>query len=85
MNKKRVLITGGDGFIGSHLTELLLAEGYKVRALSMYNSFNNWGWLEDLEIRKDLEIIQAFTPQDSQYHHPSFALIRSFMIIFSPD
>lgn len=44
-----VLVTGADGFIGSHLTELLLAEGYKVRALSYYNSFNNWGWLEGLQ------------------------------------
>lgn len=45
---KNVLITGADGFIGSHLTELLLSEGYNVRALSQYNSFNNWGWLEDI-------------------------------------
>ena len=40
---KKVLVTGADGFIGSHLTELLLSEGYAVRALSQYNSFNNWG------------------------------------------
>ena len=39
---KRALITGADGFIGSHLTELLLIKGYKVKALSQYNSFNNW-------------------------------------------
>ncbi|MDE6785698.1 MAG: NAD-dependent 4,6-dehydratase LegB [Muribaculaceae bacterium] len=44
MNK--VLVTGADGFIGSHLTEALLAEGCEVRALAQYNSFNNWGWLE---------------------------------------
>jgi NAD dependent epimerase/dehydratase len=43
---KPVLVTGADGFIGSHLTELLLAEGYQVRALAQYNSFNFWGWLE---------------------------------------
>ena len=45
---KTVLVTGADGFIGSHLTELLLERGYRVRALSQYNSFNNWGWLEGI-------------------------------------
>lgn len=44
----KALVTGADGFIGSHLTELLLERGYEVRALSQYNSFNNWGWLEGL-------------------------------------
>lgn len=44
-----VLVTGADGFIGSHLTEMLVREGYKVRALSQYNSFNHWGWLEDID------------------------------------
>ena len=43
-----VLVTGADGFIGSHLTEMLLSEGYNVTALSYYNSFNEWGWLEGL-------------------------------------
>lgn len=47
MNDK-VLITGADGFIGSHLTELLVAEGYEVRAFVFYNSFNSWGWLDTL-------------------------------------
>lgn len=54
---KKALVTGADGFIGSHLTELLLEKGYKVRALSYYNSFNNWGWLEDLPSNPNLEII----------------------------
>jgi NAD dependent epimerase/dehydratase len=49
MNTKKVLITGADGFIGSHLTEALLAEGYKVKALSCYNSFNFWGWLDAIK------------------------------------
>lgn len=55
--QNRVLITGADGFIGSHLTELLLEKGYNVRALSQYNSFNYWGWLEDVPKSKNLEII----------------------------
>ena len=46
--KKKVLITGADGFIGSHLTERLVKEGYDVRAFVYYNSFNSWGWLDTL-------------------------------------
>lgn len=54
--KGLVLVTGADGFIGSHLTEHLLAAGYKVRALAQYNSFNNWGYLEDITHR-NLEVV----------------------------
>lgn len=54
MNK--VLVTGADGFIGSHLTEALLARGCKVRALAQYNSFNDWGWLEDIH-HPELEVV----------------------------
>ena len=53
---KYALVTGADGFIGSHLVDLLLAEGIKVRALCQYNSFNNWGWLEG-HSHPDLEIV----------------------------
>lgn len=56
VDKQTVLVTGADGFIGSHLTELLLSEGYKVRALSQYNSFNFWGWLEGIH-HPDLEVV----------------------------
>ena len=52
-----VLVTGADGFIGSHLTEALLAKGYRVRALAQYNSFNNWDWLEDIAANVRLEIV----------------------------
>ena len=56
LKENRCLVTGADGFIGSHLTELLLEKGYKVRALAQYNSFNNWGWLEDIPAINKLEI-----------------------------
>lgn len=54
----RVLITGADGFIGSHLTERLLACGHQVRAFVLYNSFNSWGWLDRLEpaVRSRLDV-----------------------------
>lgn len=57
---KRVLITGADGFIGSHLTEALLAEGCKVKAFCYYNSFNSWGWLDTLS-KETLSQIEVFT------------------------
>ncbi len=55
---KKVLVTGADGFIGSHLTETLVERGYEVRAFTFYNSFNTWGWLDSLsdEIKKEIEI-----------------------------
>jgi NAD dependent epimerase/dehydratase len=57
MKKKKVLVTGADGFIGSHLVELLIFEGYQVRALSQYNSFNNWGWLENVNCKDKIEVV----------------------------
>jgi NAD dependent epimerase/dehydratase len=56
---KKVLVTGADGFIGSHLTEMLYNKGYIVKALSQYNSFNNWGWLESVNCKKEIEILNG--------------------------
>jgi NAD dependent epimerase/dehydratase len=57
IQQSRILITGADGFIGSHLTETLLQYGCRVRALCQYNSFNSWGWLEQISSYKFLEIV----------------------------
>lgn len=57
---KRVLVTGADGFIGSHLVETLLGEGCEVKAFTYYNSFNSWGWLDTFE-RKTLDDIEVFS------------------------
>ncbi len=54
---KRVLVTGADGFIGSHLVELLVTRGAHVRALALYNSFNDWGWLEHLPSLGEIEVV----------------------------
>ena len=60
MNKK-IIITGSDGFIGSHLTEHLVKKGYSVKAFTLYNSFNSWGCLDfaDKKIKKEIEVIQG--------------------------
>jgi dTDP-glucose 4,6-dehydratase len=56
---KKVLVTGADGFIGSHLVELLVEKGYEVKAFVYYNSFNTWGWLDTLPKEK-LDKIEVF-------------------------
>lgn len=60
LNKKKVLITGADGFIGSHLVERLVEEGCEVKAFCYYNSFNSWGWLDSFPKEK-LKQIEIFT------------------------
>jgi NAD dependent epimerase/dehydratase len=52
----KVLVTGADGFIGSHLVEGLAAAGHDVRAFVFYNSFNSWGWLDQSPLRRDLDV-----------------------------
>lgn len=54
---KKVLVTGADGFIGSHLVEMLVARGYSVRALALYNSFNSWGWLDSIACIDKVEVV----------------------------
>ena len=56
---KKILITGADGFIGSHLTETLIGLGFDVTALAQYNSFNSWGWLEDIDNISDVNVISG--------------------------
>ncbi|UWR35717.1 NAD-dependent 4,6-dehydratase LegB (plasmid) [Sulfitobacter sp. W027] len=59
MSNKRVLVTGADGFIGSHLTEALVRAGYETRAFVMYNSLNSWGWLDRPaeDVRGNFELV----------------------------
>jgi NAD dependent epimerase/dehydratase len=57
LQNKRVLVTGADGFIGSHLTEMLVQKSANVKALSYYNSFNYWGWLETLDCLGEIEVV----------------------------
>lgn len=96
INMKKVLVTGSDGFIGSHLTEQLVKSGYEVKAFVLYNSFNTWGWLDTLpeDIMKNVEIFQgdirdphgvecAMDGVDSVFHLA--ALIAIPFSYYSPD
>lgn len=59
LTNKKILVTGADGFIGSHLCEILVEKGCRVKALSQYNSFNYWGWLEDLSCLDQIEVVSG--------------------------
>lgn len=70
---KKVLVTGADGFIGSHLTEALLERGYEVRAFVFYNSFSSWGWMDTLPKEK-LSQIEIFSGDVRDPHGVNEAL-----------
>ena len=93
---KKILVTGAEGFIGSHLTEELVKRGYDVRAFVLYNSFNNWGWLEDLpddimehvevfagDVRDPNGVLEAMKGCDAVFHLA--ALIAIPFSYHSPD
>lgn len=78
LKNKRILVTGADGFIGSHLVELLVEKGAKVRALSYYNSFNDWGWLEALDCLPDIEVVSG----DVRDPHFCKEIIKEIDVVF---
>jgi NAD dependent epimerase/dehydratase len=78
LNNKKVLVTGADGFIGSHLTEMLVKEGCQIKALSLYNSFNYWGWLEDLNCLHEIEVLNG----DIRDPHFCYNIVKDLDVIF---
>ncbi len=78
LRNSRVLVTGADGFIGSHLTEQLVASAAQVRVLSQYNSFNDWGWLEQVDCLEQIEVITG----DIRDAHFCDELTRGIDIVF---
>lgn len=74
----KVLVTGADGFIGSHLVEMLVAQGYQVKALAQYNSFNSWGWLDDVACKNNIQVITG----DVRDAHFCQQLCRDIDIVF---
>ena len=85
---KKVLVTGADGFIGSHLVELLLKEGYSVKAFCLYNSLGSWGWIDNLsnDVKSNIEVflgdvrdyqsvLQAFKGSEYIFHLASLIAI----------
>jgi NAD dependent epimerase/dehydratase len=74
----KALVTGADGFIGSHLTEMLISKGYEVKALSQYNSFSNWGWLENINCLEQVEVISG----DIRDPHFCRMIVKDLDIVF---
>jgi NAD dependent epimerase/dehydratase len=75
---KRVLVTGADGFIGSHLAEALVAHGAVVTALAHYNSFNYWGWLEESPLLGRMKVVTG----DVRDSHFCLGLTRGIDVVF---
>lgn len=80
LNGKKILITGADGFIGSHLCELLVELGCSVRAFTYYNSFNSWGWLDSFPEKK-IKRIEVF-PGDIRDPHGVEKAMEGCDIVF---
>ncbi len=80
MSRKKVLVTGADGFIGSHLVERLVAEGFEVRAFTLYNSFNSWGWLDSFP-RSILSQIEVM-PSDIRDPHGVRQALKGIDIVY---
>jgi NAD dependent epimerase/dehydratase len=80
LKNKKVLVTGAEGFIGSHLTEKLVQMGAQVTALVQYNSFNNWGWIDTFtpEIKKEIEI---YTGDIREYDNISKAVAGKDVVL----
>jgi NAD dependent epimerase/dehydratase len=78
LQNKRVLVTGGDGFIGSHLVEHLIRGEARVTALAQYNSFNFWGWLEDIEGLDAIKVVSG----DIRDSHFCSNLLKEIDVLF---
>src|SRR5271166_804834 len=78
LQSKRVLVTGADGFIGSHLVEHLVGAEARVTALTQYNSFNFWGWLEDIPTLNKIQVITG----DIRDSHFCLSLLKDIDVVF---